>query len=37
MLINDYCLSKEGLYANFALSKNDMHDGSQRITSQYDK
>ena len=28
---------KEGLYANFCLSINDMHDGLQRITSQYDK
>ena len=24
-------------YANFGLSKNDMHDGLQRITSQYGK
>jgi hypothetical protein len=34
-LINYYCLYKKGLYANFGLSKNDMHDGLQRITSQY--
>lgn len=37
MQLNDYCLYKEGLYTNFGLSKNDMHDGLQRITSQYGK